>query len=246
LSLPTNIATLFKEAYAGTDDISKKFSIYQSVWAQVADIRGANLTPEANTMSRTLAKKGNMRTGLGDDPLSRKALLPSEMNTVVSAPNLADIDLLAGKSAFARKVLGTANSKWVEDITGIWSFLTLAGPRYAIRNAGEDLMVALAMGRSPWGLIQQKTTATRLNSAMQTVPGLTSVEKFAANPLGVMMRFLNKKESEANIAEITALDAKIISGREELFQLKTQLRTLDPASKEIGRASCRERVLHTV
>jgi hypothetical protein len=88
------------------------------------------------------------------------------------------------------------------------------------------------MGRSPWGLIQQKTTATRLNSAMQTVPGLTSVEKFAANPLGVMMRFLNKKESEANIAEITALDAKIISGREELFQLKTQLRTLDPASKE--------------
>ena len=232
LSLPTNVATLFKEAYAGTDDISKKFSIYQSVWKQVADIRGANLTPEANTMSRTLAKKGNMRTGLGDDPLSRKALLPSEMNTIVSAPNLADIDLLAGKSAFARKVLGTANSKWVEDITGIWSFLTLAGPRYAIRNAGEDLMVALAMGRSPWGLIQQRYTATRLNSAMQNVPGLTSVEKFAANPLGVMMRFLNKKESEANIAEITALDAKIISGREELFQLKTQLRTLDPASKE--------------
>ncbi len=64
----------------------------------------------------------------------------------------------------ARKVLGTANSKWVEDITGIWSFLTLAGPRYAIRNAGEDLMVALAMGKSPWGLVKQKYTATRLNS----------------------------------------------------------------------------------
>jgi hypothetical protein len=108
----------------------------------------------------------------------------------------------------------------------------LAGPRYAIRNAGEDLMVALAMGKSPWGLIQQKTTATRLNSAMQTVPGLTSAEKFAANPLGVMMRFLNKKESETNIAEIKALDAKIVSGREELFQLKTQLRILDPNSKK--------------
>jgi hypothetical protein len=232
LSLPTNIATLFKEVYAGTDDISKKFSIYQSVWKQVADIRGANLTPEANTMSRTLSQKGNMRTGLGDDPLSRKALLPSEMNTVVSAPNLADIDLLAGKSAFARKVLGTANSKWVEDITGIWSFLTLAGPRYAIRNAGEDLMVALAMGTSPWGLVKQKYTATRLNSALQTVPGLTSAEKFAANPLGVMMRFINKKEAETNITAIKALDAKIVSGREELFQLKTQLRSLDQNSKE--------------
>ena len=232
LSLPTNIATLFKEAYAGTDDISKKFSIYQSLWGQVADLRGINLTPEANTVSRTLSLKGNMRTGLGDDPLSRKALLPSEMNTIVSAPNLADIDILAGKSAFARKVLGTANSKWVEDITGIWSFLTLAGPRYAIRNAGEDLMVALAMGTSPWGLIKQKYTATRLNSALQTVPGLTSAEKFAANPLGVMMRFINKKESEANITAIKALDAKIVAGREELFQLKTQLRSLDPNSKK--------------
>ena len=232
LSLPTNTATLLKEAYAGTDDISKKYSIYQALWGQVADLRGMNLTPEANTVSRTLSLKGNMRTGLGDDVLSRKALLPSEMNTVVSAPNLADIDLLAGKSAFARKVLGTANSKWVEDITGIWSFLTLAGPRYAIRNAGEDLMVALAMGKSPWGLIQQKTTATRLNSAMQTVPGLTSLEKFAANPLGVMMRFINKKEAETNVAAIKALDAKIVSGREELFQLKTQARSLDPKSKE--------------
>ena len=232
LSLPTNTATLLKEAYAGTDDISKKYSIYQALWGQVADLRGMNLTPEANTVSRTLSLKGNMRTGLGDDVLSRKALLPSEMNTVVSAPNLADIDLLAGKSAFARKVLGTANSKWVEDITGIWSFLTLAGPRYAIRNAGEDLMVALAMGKSPWGLIQQKTTATRLNSAMQTVPGLTSAEKFAANPLSVMMRFINKKEVETNVAAIKALDAKIVSGREELFQLKTQARSLDPKSKE--------------
>jgi hypothetical protein len=232
LSLPTNAATLLREAYAGTDDISKKFSIYQALWGQVADLRGANLTPEANTMSRILSKKGNMRTGLGDDPLSRKALLPSEMNTIVSAPNLADIDVLAGKSAFARKVLGTANSKWVEDITGLWSFFTLAGPRYAIRNAGEDLMVALAMGKSPWGLIQQKTTATRLNSAMQTVPGLTSAEKFAANPLGVMMRFINKKEAETNVAAIKALDDKIVSGREELFQLKTQVRSLDPKSKK--------------
>jgi len=232
MSFPTNVATLVKELYDGTEDIAKKFSIYQGLWKQVADVRGANLTPEANTMSRILTQKGNMRTGLGDDVLARKALLPSEMNTIVSAPNLSDIDVLAGKSAFARKVLGTANSKWVEDITGLWSFFTLAGPRYAIRNAGEDLMVALAIGKSPWGLVQQKYTATRLNSAMQTVPGLTSVEKFAANPLGVMMRFINKKEAETNIAEIKALDAKIISGREELFQLKTQLRTLDSTSKE--------------
>ena len=224
LSLPANVATLFKEVYAGTDDISKKFSIYQSVWKQVADIRGANLTPEANSMSRTLTQKGNVRTGLGDDPLSRKALLPSEMNTVVSAPNLDDIDLLAGKSAFARKVLGTANSKWVEDITGLWSFLTLAGPRYAIRNAGEDLMVALARGTSPWGLVKEKYAATRLNTALQLQPGLTKGEKFAAGPLGVfsMMRFINKKEATEYTARIKALETEIPKYKEELKLLKKE------------------------
>jgi hypothetical protein len=231
LSLPTNVATLFKEAYAGTDDISKKFSIYQSLWKQVADIRGANLTPGANSMSRTLAQKGNIRTGLGDDALSRRALLPSEMNTIVSAPNLKDIDLLAGKSAFATKVLGIANSKWVETITGGWSFFTLAGPRYAIRNAGEDLMVALARGSTPWGLAKDKMVATRLLTTMQLAPNLSKVEKLATNPLGIMMRFFNKREAEGYTARIKALETDIPKYKEELKLLKKELNATTDTKK---------------
>jgi hypothetical protein len=37
-------------------------------------------------------------------------------------------------------------------MTAGWSFLTLAGPRYALRNATEDLMVNLAIGETAWGL----------------------------------------------------------------------------------------------
>jgi hypothetical protein len=232
LSLPTNVATLFKEVYAGTDDINKKFSIYQSLWGQVADIRGANLTPGANTMSRTIAQKGNIRTGLGDDALSRRALLPSEMNTIVSAPNLKDIDLLAGKSAFATKVLGIANSKWVETITGGWSFFTLAGPRYAIRNAGEDLMVALARGSTPWGLAKDKMVATRLLTTMQLAPDLSKVERIATNPLGIMMRFFNKREAEGYTARIKALQTEIPKYKEELKLLKRE-RNITTDTKKI-------------
>lgn len=221
--MPTNMASLVKELYAGTESIAKKMNIYEGLLKQVGDARGTNLTPEANTFARTYAKKGDVRYGLGEGDLARKALLPSEMNFVVSAPSIADLDILAGKSTIARFVLGTANSKWVEGVTNLWSFLTLAGPRYAIRNAGEDLMVALAMGKSPWGLVKQKYTATRLNTALQPVTGLTEVEKFAANPLGVMLRFVNKKEAEANAARIKALDAEIVANREELFALKKEL-----------------------
>jgi hypothetical protein len=224
---PTNFASTMKELYAGTDSVAKKMSIYHALLKQTNNVRGLDLTDTGNTVSRMYAKKGDVRYGLGDGELSRKALLPSEMNTTVSAPSLVDLDILAGKSTIAKFVLGTANSKWVEGITNGWSFLTLAGPRYAIRNAGEDLMVALAMGTSPWGLAKQRYTATRLNTALQSVKGLDKVEAFAANPLGVMMRFINKKEAEVNAAKIKAIDLDIINSREELFQLKKELGSMN-------------------
>jgi len=221
--MPTNFAALMKEVYSGTDSIAKKMSLYQGLLKQTNNARGLDLTDTGNTVSRILSKKGDVRYGLGDGELSRKALLPSEMNTIVSAPSLADLDILAGKSTIAKVVLGTANSKWVEGITNGWSFLTLAGPRYAIRNAGEDLMVGLAIGKSPWGLTKQRYVATRLNTVLQTAKGLDKAEAFAANPLGVMLRFVNKKEAESNAVKIKALDEEIVTGREELFRLKKEL-----------------------
>jgi hypothetical protein len=225
--MPTNFATLLKELYAGTDSVARKMSIYQALLKQTNNSRGLDLTDTGNTVSRAYAKKGDVRYGLGDGELSRKALLPSEMNTTVSAPSLTDLDILAGKSTIAKFVMGTANSKWVETMTNGWSFLTLAGPRYAIRNAGEDLMVSLAMGTSPWGLAKQRYTATRLNTALQSVKGLDKLEKVAANPLGVMLRFINKKEAEVNATRIKAIDKKIVEGREELFQLKKELGSMN-------------------
>jgi hypothetical protein len=227
---PTNFATVMKEMYAGTDSVAKKMSIFQGLLKQTNNARGLDLTDTGNTVSRMYTKKGDVRHGLGDGELSRKALLPSEMNTTVSAPSLKDLDILAGKSTIAKFVLGTSNSKWVEGITNGWSFLTLAGPRYAIRNAGEDLMVALAMGTSPWGLAKQRYTATRLNTALQSVKGLDKIESFAANPLGLMMRFINKKEAEVNATRIKAIDKDIISYREELFQLKKELGSMNVLS----------------
>jgi hypothetical protein len=221
--MPTNMATLLKELYAGADTVASKINIYEGLLKQVGDIKGLNLTLEGNTVARTLAKKGDVRYGLGDGPLARKALLPSEQNTSVSAPSLLDLDILAGKSTIAKFILGTANSKWVEGITGAWSFLTLAGPRYAIRNAGEDLMIALAQGKGVWGLTKDRYLSTRINTVLQTVPGLTKKEKFAANPLGIITRFVNKKEAEANVDKIKAIPAQVAKDKEELFQAKKEL-----------------------
>jgi len=234
--VPKNFAALLRELYSGTDSVAKKFNIYQSLLKQAVNVRGLDLTDTSNTVSRIISKRGDMRFGLGEGELARKALLPSEMNTKVAAPSLADLDVLAGKSTLAKVLLGTANSKWVEGVTNLWSFFTLAGPRYAIRNAGEDLMVSLAMGTSPWGLMKQRYTATRLNTVVQNIKGLDKAEAFAANPLGVFLRFLNKKEATANAEKIKLLDDQIISGREELFKLKKELGAMSALTYNAKRA----------
>ncbi len=230
---PTYHANLYKELFSGAEDIKTKKNIFEGLLKQIGDIRGTNLTEEANTYARTINKKGNVRHGLGDGPLARKALLPSEMNTTVSAPGLDDLDILAGKSTIAKFILGQSNKKWVESITGAWSFLTLAGPRYAIRNAGEDLLVAFARGTSPWGLAKDKLIATRLNTALQLRPGLTKGEKFAGGPLGVfsMMRFINRKEAAEYTARIKALETDIPKYKEELKILKKERNTTTDTKK---------------
>ena len=234
--MPTYHASLLKELYAGADTVASKMKIYEGLLKQVGDSRGANLTQEGNTVARILAKKGDVRHGLGDGPLARKALLPSEMNTTVSAPSLLDLDILAGKSTIAKFILGTANSKWVESITGYWSFLTLAGPRYAIRNAGEDLMIALANGKGVWGLTKDKMLATRINTILETVPGLTKKEAFAANPLGFIMRFINKKESEASAARIKAIPKQMVKDKEDLFQAQKELGKMNAVNYDAKRS----------
>jgi len=224
IMFPTYQANIYRELFSGANDIKTKMNIYEGLLKQIGDIRGTNLTEEANTFARTVAKKGDVRYELGDGPLARKALLPSEMNFIVSAPGLDDLDILSGKSTIAKFILGQSNKQWVEDMTGLWSFLTLAGPRYAIRNAGEDLMVALAKGTSPWGLAKDKYVATRLNTALQLKEGLTKGEKFAAGPLGVfsMMRFINKKEAAGYTTRIKALQTDIPKYKEEILLLKNQ------------------------
>jgi hypothetical protein len=83
--------------------------------------------------------------------------------------------------------------------------------------------LALAQGKGIWGLTKDKLLATRINTALQTVPGLTKKEKFAANPLGVFTRFINKKEAEANAVKIKAIPEQLAKDKEELFQAKKEL-----------------------
>ena len=201
--------------------VGRKKEIFYGLQGTILDIRGAGATKEAREVAQKALGKTNAvyaaRNADGYNPSMLPdgesiGLIPSDFSNFVTTLSVKDIDRLSARSGFIQRMFGFAHSDWVDKMTGYWSFLTLAGPRYAIRNATEDLLVHLAIGESPWGLASGRNLSTRLRTARQMEKGLTKFDKKAANPLGSVLRFVNKSEAEnyAKQIEEAAGDIKTV------------------------------------
>ena len=245
--MPQRESRLIAETFAGTDEVGRRKEIFYGLWNTIAEFRGLDATKSGQIIVRRLRGKGQAKFSVSRvDDYSEYPVLPSEMSPITTAPSLIDIDRAAARSGLAQRMLGVANSQWVDNMTNAWSFLTLAGPRYAIRNAGEDLMINLAMGKSVWGLAKNYQLTTRLNTAFKQVEGVSATEKWASNPLGIMMRFVNGKEAQKYTDEIDALEKTIRAKQVQIADLRKTVTTsrdqtvvrqaqdsLDKLSKEI-------------
>lgn len=230
--MPTRESNLMAETFSGLEQVGKRKEFFYGLYSTIADIRGMNMTVDGQKIVRQLTSKGAVKYSIeGTDDYLDFGLLPSEMNNFVTAPSLVDIDRAAARTSLVQRLVGVSNSKWMESVTGAWSFLTLAGPRYAIRNSIEDLMVNIAIGNSPWGIAKSRYLATRLNTAMQLTPGLTAGEKFASEPLGFVMRFLNKGESAKYDEQIKGIDALLSGKREQISEYANIIKTSSNAKK---------------
>ena len=230
LVLPKRESQLIQETFRSIDDVGQRKEIFYGLWTTIADIRGLNTTESGQTIVRRLTDKLSTKFQVAEDGFEQLGALPTDFNNFVSAPSLVDLDRAAARSTYISRMLGTANKDWIDKMTGYWSFLTLAGPRYAIRNATEDLMVNLAIGQTtPWGLAKSRYLSTRLNTAIGVRKGLTKGEIRAENPLGAVMRIVNKKEADKYAAEIAGLDDAIREAKEAINKLKEERKLLGAA-----------------
>ena len=223
--LPQRESKLISEAFRSTEAVGTKKEIFYGLWGTLADIRGMNVIKGGNGVVRQASGKTDALYALGrggDNPSLLPSgesigLIASDMSNFVTAPNLKDIDILTARTALAQRLLGMGNTKFVENATSLWSFLTLAGPRYAIRNAAEDLMVHLAVGDiTPWGVATARMASTRIRTAkgVQTeLKDVLSLKKSAENPLGATLRFINKKEADAYAKEFEAAGGSLKAAR---------------------------------
>jgi len=226
--MPKRESKLLAQAFDSVDDVGTKKGIYYGLWGTIAEVRGLNTTAPGQQIVRYLTGKGQALYGL-DDAYREIGALPSDFSNFVSAPSLRDLDRIAARNTLFQKIMGVPNTKFVENMTSAWSFLTLAGPRYAIRNAGEDLMMNLAIGKSSWGIAKNAFLSNRVNTYMAAARKADGTINWSNNPLGLAMRIVNKKEVNNIATELTTLKIKFDNGYKELNNLKKQLSaTKDP------------------
>lgn len=230
LVMPRRESQLIQETFRAVDDVGQRKEIFYGLYTTIAEIRGLNVTASGQEIVRRLTGKLQTKFSVVDDGTEQLGAIPSDFNNFVSAPSLVDLDRAAFRGTWISRSLGQANKDWVDKMTGAWSFLTLAGPRYAIRNATEDLMVNLAIGQTtPWGLAKSRYLSTRLNTAIGVRKGLTKGERRAEDPLGAVMRIVNKKEAQKYANEVAGLDDAIRETRATIKKLQDEKSLLGPA-----------------
>jgi hypothetical protein len=177
---------LFAEAFKAGDEAQKR-QIMMGVFNTVAEIRGLNKVPGGKNIldklanssreqlfaPRILVRDAKGKPVLNDDGTYRYfepssfndqqfAIFDFQLAEGMTVPKIKDLDGIVDRYQVASRIMAFSHKPWVESITSGWSFLTLAGPRFAVRNSIEDLMVHLAVGDSIWGIAAGKRLSTKL------------------------------------------------------------------------------------
>lgn len=241
LSLPRYQSKIIAEAFDASE-VGKKKEILNGLWETVATVRGVNKT-EAGQKLLAEVKGSVMKTYAGtvrvvdeetgkvlreytpgvvdDTPM---AVGEWQLSDAVAMPSIRDLDVMAARDGILGWVVGQSHKKWVEKATDYWSFLTLAGPRFALRNATEDLMLHLAVGNSPWGVVKGRLISTQLRLVRDDAP------------LGVVNKFLIKRgQKEEYAAKLNAIRVDdLLSDDEKITKIRTVMAEAVTESK-IGR-----------
>ena len=235
LVFPQREAKLAAEVFRGLDDVGQRKDFTKGILDNITDIRGINTTEPTKRMGNTLLSQGKRTYDTLADDTQDIGAFASDFNNTMTIPSLRDIDRFTARSTIGTKILGpVANSEFLEQVVSGWSFLTLAGPRYAIRNSIEDLMVNLAIGESPWGLIESRRLVTRVLTSVEAQRGLGKFETLANSPLGFVMRIVNKDEAAKYVDEIKRLDDVLVRNKAEIKNLRVKIEE-STSEKEIGK-----------
>lgn len=207
-------AKIIQEAFQAGDEGQRK-QIFTGLWNTVAEIRGVSKSSTGKSYMDQFANAGRNKMYSSDIIINgvkvgnpadfdgqQLALFPYQLSSGIAVPSVVDLDRLSARSGIISHIMGISHKRWADRLLSGWTIGTLAGPRFAIRNATEDLMMHLAIGDSPWGIVKGRMLSTRLRLAKGLGGGETAAQKagkivrLESQPgeLGVINKFIRKNE----------------------------------------------------
>jgi hypothetical protein len=196
---------------------NQRRQIMRGLWLTVATVRGVTKSLEGKTWYDEFAAGGPNKLYAPQIVVKGKnygspaefngqqlAIAPWQLSTAMAMPSVVELDRLVARSGLVSRVVGLSHKRIADKITSMWVFGTLAGPRFAVRNALEDTMAFLAIGSSPLGYFGGRSFSTKFRAAKTgfTAKGVGQQVKetltIQTEPfeLGAINKFLRRKEQK--------------------------------------------------
>ena len=214
---------MIAEAFdAGSEGQRKQ--IFTGLWNTVAEIRGVSKSKAGASYMDQFAGRGLEKKYAADivvDGVNKGnpaqfgeqqlALFPYQLSSGIAVPSITDLDRLSARAGIIGKIMGLSHQRWVDKTLSLWVIGTLAGPRFAIRNATEDLMMHLAVGDSAFGIVKGRALSTRIRLSK----GITGEEKIGqvakkslildleAGEVGVLNKLVRRKDLKKYAGQVS-------------------------------------------
>lgn len=235
------------EAFTAGDEGQKK-QIFTGLWNTISETRQVTRTSEgkkwvdqfsgtaldykyaATTLVDKLGPDGKpLLDELGNvvretfDPANfngqQLALHGYQLSTAIAVPSIIDLDRLSARSGLINRMLGISHKKWADSMTSGWVIGTLAGPKFPVRNASEDIMLNVAIGQSTWGITKGRFISTKLRQIKEAGAGLTGEQKKLGQEIADLVSLTDELAKDPKNIKIVTANKKFIE--EKTIALKT-------------------------
>lgn len=250
---------IIREAFAAGDEGQRR-QIFTGLWDTIVEIRQVTRSAEGKAFRDTFSGNGlDYKYGadvlvkklgpdgkplideLGNEIIEKRnyadfngqqlALHGYQLSTSIAVPSIIDLDRLSAHSGIINRLVGISHQKWAERLTSNWVIGTLAGPKFPVRNAGEDLMIHLAVGDSPWGIVKGRMLSTQLRKFREAEAGLTKEQR----DLGQKIADL-KAAGDLNLVPDLQKELRSLEGK----KIKFYESRLGFVNRIVGRADVKE------
>jgi hypothetical protein len=171
MALGSYHARAFTEIYSSAD-LGQRKAMMKGIQSTVGNLIGLDKTEGGRKLLNAI--RDDVFSGATYSARSADGSIPSEVDGIDSALyfaqtsnvsrviGLRDMQRFAGRESFLSRVLGMQYKEGAERTVDAWTFGTIAGPRFPVRNAIEDYTMGILNGQSVLATARSRRTATKI------------------------------------------------------------------------------------